>query len=837
MMAQPAYADTGSDIHDINYKHYAAIYLRDCLSRLPDDRKNTILQARANDPNVFLSSSWKVGIGLYLEPTDGVAGCEEGTLIQTALLSLGYADNPGKLLTDIGYTVDRTTLGCSVQNAACENGTQNRYTRPAGGDTFNSVFASRLGDVPDYARYVAYMSIFNSYCQLVEPPTGDGSAITYKKVIKNSDGNYSVEDAKAEFIIENRGGGAKFDTGKTQIKRFEYNDKDTTCRDLLTGVGSLTSDVARYNNLNKNDPITEDTTRDDEEVDCTADPTAEGCTDVVTCSIEGIGWLVCPAMIFMADITDKAYSFLASNFLSIDASTVSKTSDAWAKFRDIANILFVVALLAVVYSQITSIGITNYGIKKMLPRIIVAAVLVNLSFIICQAAVDLSNILGYGVSNLFVTIDIGGTNDEAQGWSAVIGAVLVGSAAVGIALALSVPVLLSALLAVGLIVLILVGRQALIVLLVAIAPLAFVAYLLPNTEQWFKKWAKLFSTLLLLFPIIGIVFGASRLAANIIGRVAESAGEDATMYKIIALGISTIPFFVVPGLLKGALNAAGSFGKKFEGMTDKAMGKVKSNVNDSSTLGAYKKQWDRGQQIKRNQILGGTYTGKNPLARISSRTNKGLNKSAITGMMGNRLAASGAATALKLKSEDVDNEVALMQASWAPHKELQMAKEAYATALQNDDTTKARAAQKILLGKGNAGVSSIRDVVKSVGSTSNDAVLHARSDLASAGLKGKDAALNAWSYDEGNRSLSELDNQASTYTALSDGEFATQSSDTMQRARAANGLSQDRANRILTNKDLQSDLNEDKYEVLRSAAGIPAPTGTPPPSGTSGSTP
>lgn len=80
--------------------------------------------------------------------------------------------------------------------------------------------------------------------------------------------------------------------------------------------------------------------------------------------------------------------------------------------------------------------------------------------------------------------------------------------AVGVAFAISVPVIISALLAIGLIALILIARQALIVLLVAIAPLAFVAYLLPNTRQWFKNGQKCFRHYSFSFPLVGLVFAA-----------------------------------------------------------------------------------------------------------------------------------------------------------------------------------------------------------------------------------------------------------------------------------------------------------------------------------------
>ena len=337
--------------------------------------------------------------------------------------------------------------------------------------------------------------------------------------------------------------------------------------------------------------------------DTTDTPKAD---DKPTCGIQGIGWLVCPAMTFMAKVADVAYDFIASYFLTIDPKIISnaQTKAAWDQFRNVANVVFVIALLFIIYSQVTSFGISNYGIKRMLPRILVAALLVNLSYYICSAAVDLSNLLGYAIPQFFKAIPIGaglpdsGGAAKAAGWVAVIGTLIVG--AIGIALAVSIPVLLAALLAIALIVLMLIARQALVVLLIVVSPLAFAAYLLPNTEQWFKKWYKMLFTLLMLFPIIGTVFGASALASQIIAAAGAAGGGQIT--QVIALGVSAIPFFVVPGLLKGSLNAAGAIGGKFQNMASKATGKVGSQVKSSSRLGAgvadMKRFRDQQRQIK-----------------------------------------------------------------------------------------------------------------------------------------------------------------------------------------------------------------------------------------------
>lgn len=335
--------------------------------------------------------------------------------------------------------------------------------------------------------------------------------------------------------------------------------------------------------------------------DCVIDPETGKCEateeeDKTTCAIDGIGWIICPAMNFMAGLNDKAYGFLSDYFLQIKVEflTDKATLSAWTSFRDIANVLFVIAFLVIIYSQITGAGVTNYGIKKMLPRIIIAAILVNISYYLCQIAVDISNIIGASIVSFFDGVPVAGGGDApgtiGGGWEAAATAVL--AVAATVALVLLVILAPSVLLVLAVIVMILIARQAFVILLIVISPIAFVAYLLPNTEQWFKKWWKALSTLLLLFPIIGLVFGASSLASDILFRV---AGEDEQMLALVALGVQALPLFAVPVLLKGALSAAGSVGQRLSGYADKAQGRGVKGIK-GGRLGEAKTAFDARRQ-------------------------------------------------------------------------------------------------------------------------------------------------------------------------------------------------------------------------------------------------
>ena len=298
-----------------------------------------------------------------------------------------------------------------------------------------------------------------------------------------------------------------------------------------------------------------------------------------SCAVQRVGWIVCPVLDFMANIVDAAYKFVASLLVvqPLTVTNVGNTDDpiygAWSAMRNIANVSFVIAFLMIIFSQLTSVGITNYGIKKMLPRLILAAILVNVSYWICAIAVDLSNIVGGSVNDILQGIskngsivgpnakDFGATGDN---WTGIVGFILAGglatTALLYIGLSALLPALIAALLAIVTVFLVLTIRQALIILLIVVSPLAFVAYLLPNTENLFKKWMALFKQLLYMYPIISFLFGAAALASAVVMQ--SASGPYKIAIQIMGALISIIPLALTPIVMKsagGVLNRIGGF--------------------------------------------------------------------------------------------------------------------------------------------------------------------------------------------------------------------------------------------------------------------------------------
>lgn len=430
---------------------------------------------------------------------------------------------------------------------------------------------------------------------------------------------------------------------------------------------------------------------------CLQNPSDPNCKKASSCSIDTIGWIVCPVINFLAGIADGAFIFLADNFLKVDVKafdTSSPTYTVWNVMRNFANIGLVVAFLVIIFSQLSSVGISNYGIKKMLPRIIVAAILVNASYIICQLAVDISNILGYSVKGILAGIPTGSPIAagsvspfaDGHGFAGIAGGVI----AAGIVgtllytlLATLTPVLLVAVVGLVMIMFILVARQAIIILLIILAPLAFLAYLLPNTEQMFTKWRKAFVTMLLLFPIIALVFGVSGVISTILSTVFAGGVKDDTnnwFGQMIAAAALVLPLFIIPSLLKKSLDGIGTVGAKMNGLGGKAEGmasKSGQKAYENSRIGQFKKYREGERNIRRAKIQSGTYDGPggkfNP-RNLASSMNKSFNQSSRSGAFGDRALAQGATIENKEDMElmkSADDRLALT--SFEPDKPLTQA--------------------------------------------------------------------------------------------------------------------------------------------------------------------
>lgn len=441
--------------------------------------------------------------------------------------------------------------------------------------------------------------------------TWDGHDLTYsnKKYTRLTDSNkvkkFNLPDNSLVYVNE--------DKNKKEVKVIYFPSGE---------ISSLSS--ATYAVYSFTPP---DTYNQTDSSTISIDPPSENSTST-SCNVQGIGWFICPVSNWLADGIDYMYSALQEFLKTKPLETTNQNSGiylAWVIMRNISNVAFIVAFLVIIYSQLTSVGISNYGVKKMIPRLVIAAVLVNLSFTICAILLDLSNIAGYAFQDAFMgiknTISTVGENTSTWTWSEVISTALSnGALAIGAItfttelLPMLVPAATLAGLTLLLILLIMAARQALIIILIIISPLAFVCYLLPGTEKWFKKWRDSFLTMLVFFPAFSVVFGGAQLAGIII--IQNVSGSNGAIMHVLGMLVQIIPLAITPLIMK------------FSGGV---LGKFAGFVNDKNK-GWYDrtKNWSKGRrEIIRNKKLANPNMSRfnpNRLRRWTDHNGRALKK-------------------------------------------------------------------------------------------------------------------------------------------------------------------------------------------------------------------
>lgn len=789
----------------------------------------------------------------YVYP-DGKLTCAQ--ILKKAIPLWGWA-SPTDFLRSIGYKFESSV----PQWKSPDNDGNKRF------EYFKNAILGKVGNIvnqaDDAAMHLLYLNAFKGadpFCQgkkVVKYTDADAtqkewadknstkSGLTYT-AISVADGDkvvkyiYTYDDEATGQLWRYRGDGWSHDG---VVEQYD-------CSDIAKKITSTSAALADWN-----DSHTEEQVDAENPSQNTTDPDNPEET-TTSCAIDGIGWLVCPVINFLANVADSAFGFLADTFLRTDPSafnTESNTYKVWQIMRNIANVLFVIAFLIIIFSQLTSVGISNYGVKKMLPRLIVAAILVNVSFFIAQIAIDLSNILGYSIRDVFdgFSKQIRGDTyadiavPTTTGSFSELGIQILAIAGGGIALYALMStfgaVILAVVVALLMILFILVTRQVVVVLLVVLSPIAFVALLLPNTEKLFKFWRKTLTAMLLLFPIIALVFGASALASDILQGTFVDAynGDEQTSNwfgQIVASAVLVLPLFVVPVLLKKSLDGIPVLGQ----MASRLQGKANANLNRKVGEGYRNSAWGRGRAVRKqarqnyrdrqfaSKVVKGGIAGG-----IAGVAAGGIGKTKSQQYAQQSLERNAIAVADKARNEDISTAAALMVEQHSdPSTQIAKVAGELATAIKNNDTTKARAAQSILLSSGGAGLDQLHKTLSesmSTPDTRNSATgVSLRNALNSAGLKGKDNALASWAYakdtdDQGNpvdTSLEAVRARSETFSGLSTSELGGQRMKVLQNAIKANpaAITAAQAQAVLNSPEVMKDMDLGKRQFFQDIA-------------------
>ncbi len=195
--------------------------------------------------------------------------------------------------------------------------------------------------------------------------------------------------------------------------------------------------------------------------------------------------------------------YLAANLADIilgmtQFTKVSIVTIGWTITRDLANMFFVLILLVIAIATI--LRVETYGMKALLPKLIIAALLINFSLVIAGAIIDFTQVL----TNFFIESAAGGKNvsviimeglqvhelyEHDDGLALISLKTFLGpSIAQLMESAFAVAILMTAVFAFCAIGFFLIVRIAILWLLLILAPIVWLLMVIPQTESMWKSW-------------------------------------------------------------------------------------------------------------------------------------------------------------------------------------------------------------------------------------------------------------------------------------------------------------------------------------------------------------
>lgn len=450
--------------------------------------------------------------------------------------------------------------------------------------------------------------------------------------------------------------------GYTKFVKTEGGNQRNACKKSSNGTNL---DCTKHENKEKKECK-------DAEKDFGSGDDSGSSEDKSSCKIDGVGWIVCPGANFLSKVVMDSYKFIADNMLQVrsnelftnssqDKSSGKSLMEVWGNFRDIANVLFVILFTIVIISQITSLGISNYGIKKMLPRLLIFAILINISYYISVIAVDASNILGRSIYNTIIgSVEWSGASTSgahslgqivASGLALGTGAVFFGGT--------MFLALMSALIGMVVMIITLMIRQAAVIILVVLSPIAFASAILPNTEGIFNKWKSIFKSMLVIYPMASIVVSLTVLASNTLA--ATASGPFSFLIEGLYLTLPFVGMAGVVALIRGALAALDKLtNANITGKLSSLAGGANKFMGNTS-VAKHATNWSRGNV---DALTGRDKDPKTGLGQKLGRLGRGTRIASIAGRLRNsRLGADSNAQIIEenQKWDDEDRRIAMLE--------------------------------------------------------------------------------------------------------------------------------------------------------------------------------
>lgn len=312
--------------------------------------------------------------------------------------------------------------------------------------------------------------------------------------------------------------------------------------------------------------------------------------DEGTCELNSSGfslsWVMCPLLASanafsntMISLFEKELSFSVTQDLTKNSGQ-DKIKTTWSLIKDISSAVLVIILLIMVISQAIDFGpFDAYTIRKVLPRLIIAVIAMQLSWAFFAWVVNIFNDFGNGLGDLMyapfggpdnlklggllANAHIGTASAAAINYIALLPVLVLSISALPTLLSFAVGGIVSIMVGVG----VLIFRKILILMCLIFAPIALLSWILPGTERYWKLWKDNFLKALTMFPIAVALIAAGRIFAYTVGTQSNGTFLNFIVVMVGFFG----PLFLLPktfrwggSLMSTAGGYVGNFGSRVQ---------------------------------------------------------------------------------------------------------------------------------------------------------------------------------------------------------------------------------------------------------------------------------
>ncbi|NCN99858.1 hypothetical protein GW920_01940 [Candidatus Falkowbacteria bacterium] len=279
----------------------------------------------------------------------------------------------------------------------------------------------------------------------------------------------------------------------------------------------------------------------------------------------------------------------------------------WVMVRDICNMFFVIVLMVIAFGTI--LNLEDYNYKKLLPKLILMAVLINFSKTICGLLIDVTQVVMLTFVNAFK--DIGAANfTDIFGITSILtlaknGAADIDGFTAAAAYILGFLYLLIAIVVITTMMMMLAMRLVMIWIYVVLSPAAYLLAAVPGGQSYSQQWWTEFTKNLIVGPVLAFFIWLSLSALQVDNTTAQYSANDSKAQEEIAYAnteaskpSALIKYVIAIGMLVGGLMVSQKIGGAAGELAGKGMGALQKGQSLATGAAVGAALWTAKRPLK-----------------------------------------------------------------------------------------------------------------------------------------------------------------------------------------------------------------------------------------------